>query len=116
MVIHGPSTPETSAEDAPPDEGEEVRAGECLRVRERLMMASKPDMSPHHERNWMFEFDMDSGEETPARLTDSDTGDQGIWDVPTGWRTTRSGPDQGQTQDRHLPWGTLSCAMHLATY
>jgi len=58
MVIHGPSTPETSAEDAPPDEGEEVR--------ERLMTASKPDMSPHHERNWTFEFDMDSGEEAPA--------------------------------------------------
>ena len=67
MVVHGPSTPETSAEDAPPDEGEEIGAGELFRVRERRMTASKPDMSPHHERNWTFEFDMDSGEETPAR-------------------------------------------------
>jgi hypothetical protein len=73
MVVHGPSTPETSAEDAPTDEREEVGAGELLRVREQLMTASKPDMSPHHERNWTFDFDMDSGEETPARLTDSDT-------------------------------------------
>ena len=73
MVIHDPSTPKTSAKDAPPDEGEEVGAGELLRVREQQMMASKPDMSPHHERNWTFEFDMDSGEETPARLTDTDT-------------------------------------------
>ncbi len=73
MVIHGPSTPDTSAEDAPPDEGEEEGAGELLSVRERLMMASKPDMSPHHKRDWTFEFDMDSGEETHARLTDTYT-------------------------------------------
>jgi len=45
MVIHGPSTPETSAEDAPPDEGGEVGAGELFRVREQRMTASKPDMS-----------------------------------------------------------------------
>ena len=51
MVVHGPSTPETLAEDAPPDEGEEGGAGELLRVHEQLMMASKPDMSPHHKRN-----------------------------------------------------------------
>jgi len=37
------------------------------------MTASKPDMSPHHERNWMFEFDMDSGDETPAGLKDTDS-------------------------------------------
>ena len=73
VLIHGKSTPETSAEDAPPDEGEEVGVGERLRVHERRMMASKPNMSPHHERNWTFEFDMDSGEKTRARLTDSDT-------------------------------------------
>ena len=73
MVIYGPSTPETSAKDAPLDEGEEVGTGKLLRRREQLMTASKPDMSPHHGRNWTFEFDMDSGEETPARLTDTDT-------------------------------------------
>ena len=32
-VIHGPSTLETSAEDAHPDEGEEEGAGELLSVR-----------------------------------------------------------------------------------
>ena len=93
MVIHGPSMPETSAEDAPPGEGEEVRAGEHLRRREQLMTASKPDMSPHHERNWTFEFDMDSWEETPVRLTDADT-DTSVASEDT-WRPRNLGCPHG---------------------
>jgi hypothetical protein len=72
-VIHGPSALETSAEDAHPDEGEEEGAGELLSVRGRLVTASMPDMLPHHIgrgfllRDWTFKFDMDRGEDNPAR-------------------------------------------------
>ena len=65
-VIHG-------AEDAHPDEGEEEGVGELLSVRGGLVTASMPDMLPHHIgsgfllRDWTFEFDMDRGEDNPAR-------------------------------------------------
>ena len=66
-VINGPSAPVSSAKDAHPDEGEEEGAGELLSVCGELLTASMPDMSPRHigignerERDWTFEFDMDS--------------------------------------------------------
>ena len=66
-VTHVPSAPESSAKDAHPDEGEEEGAGELLSVRGGLLTASMPAMSPRHigsggerERDWTFEFDMDS--------------------------------------------------------